>query len=212
MLVADEKKYLRTILRRTRAAVSESLGSALSAQIQSRFLAADFYRQSRALVLYAACDNEVSTEVIFDHALASGRALFYPRLDRTTGSLALGRVNSRAELSPGAFGIPEPAPAAERADPGRLVRCVVAVPGLAFSLAGERLGRGGGHYDRLLCGLGPDAVTVGLAYSFQVLDRVAQGDRDRRVAYVVTESAVYRADDHRGCHRGVDKQQGGIPR
>jgi 5-formyltetrahydrofolate cyclo-ligase len=212
MLVADEKKYLRTILKRTRATVSESLALALCAQIQSRFVAADFYRQTRTVVLYAACDNEVATGAIFDHALASGRAVLYPRLDLTTGALRLGRVRSRTELSPGAFGILEPAPTVESAGADLLERCVVAVPGLAFSPLGERLGRGGGHYDRLLCALGPDAVAVGLAYSFQLLDRVVQADGDRRLAYVVTESAVYAAGAHRGRGGGFEQQQGGIPR
>lgn len=210
--MADEKKYLRTILKRTRATVSRSLAFALSVQIQSRLLAADFYRQSAGVVLYAACDNEVATDAILDHALGSGRAVFYPRLDLAAGVLVLGRVRSRSELLPGTFGILEPVAAADKARAALLARCLVVVPGLAFSPAGERLGRGGGHYDRLLCSLGPGAVTAGLAYSFQLLDRVAQTERDRRLTYIVTESALYGADGHRGRDGGFEQQQGGIPR
>jgi hypothetical protein len=72
---------------------------------------------------------------------------------------------------------------------------VVCVPGVAFGLEGERLGRGGGYYDRFIAHLGDETISVGLAYSFQLLDRIPETGQDRRLNYILTESAVHRACD-----------------
>ena len=184
--MAEEKKYLRAILKETRESLTPSCAAAFSARVQSAFLDADFYRQSQALILYAAIANEVSTDAILSDALAADRAIFYPRLDRTRNALSLCKVTSRSAL----------------------------VPGLAFSVQGERMGRGGGHYDRLIAELAevsPQAVTVGLAYSFQLLDHIPQSGWDRRLNFVVTESAIYPAPDAIWRESGV-RTQGGIPR
>lgn len=208
--MADEKKILRRILAECRAELPAHRAAQLSALVQHNLIESPFYAGAACLVLYAAKANEVATDMIFAHALASGRRVLYPRIDPETHDLSLVRVGDRAELQPGAFGILEPAGAeiARYADLGRALICV---PGVAFGLAGQRLGRGGGYYDRLIAALAPQAVTAGLAYSFQVLDRLPESPSDRRVGLIVTESAVHRAA---GSYlaAGARMDQGGIPR
>src|SRR5690349_5614853 len=208
MPVADQKSYLRAILKRTCESLAPDLAAALSATIQSSILGADFYRRAAALVLYSPIGNEVSTDAIFDDALRAGRVVYYPRV--SGDALALIRVRGRAELKPGAFGILEPS-SNPAIDPAALHDALVVVPGLGFTPRGERLGRGGGHYDRLLSELSAQAITVGLAYSFQMLDCVPQAERDRRLNFVVTESAIHPAPAARE-HGALRAQQGGIPR
>jgi 5-formyltetrahydrofolate cyclo-ligase len=207
--VADEKKYLRAILRETRESMPAKLVAPASARVQSAFLDADFYRAARAIVLYSSLGNEVSTDLILCDAIDSGCATFYPRLDRDTDTLALCRVAGRADLVPGAYGILEPA--TPSIDIASMPPYTVVVPGLAFTPAGERLGRGGGHYDRLIAELPPHAITVGLAYSFQLLDHLPQSASDRRLSFVVTESAIYPAPENVRRESGL-REQGGNPR
>jgi 5-formyltetrahydrofolate cyclo-ligase len=208
MPVADEKSHLRAILKRTRESLAAEVAAALSARIQSSILGADFYRSAHALILYSPIANEVSTEAILEHALAEGREVYYPRVNGRT--LALVRVRHRSELEPGAYGILEPA-STETIDPAALPQSLLLVPGVGFTPRGERLGRGGGHYDRLLAGLSAQAISVGLAYSFQLLERIPQSGWDRRLNFVITESAIHPAPGMRetGAMRA---QQGGIPR
>jgi 2-amino-4-hydroxy-6-hydroxymethyldihydropteridine diphosphokinase len=59
-------------------------------------------------------------------------------------------------------------------------------PGLAFTFGGERLGFGGGWYDRFLAAAKPSAKAYGVAYSFQVVDRLPQGPWDCRLDGIVT--------------------------
>jgi 5-formyltetrahydrofolate cyclo-ligase len=210
--VADEKKYLRAILTGTRESLTASFAKALSSRVQSAFLHSDFYRKSQApaaIVLYSALANEVSADDILSDALAAGRSVFFPRLDRARDVLSLCKVESRSDLAPGAYGILEPQTPA--IDIRSLPPCVMVVPGVAFTILGERMGRGGGHYDRLLAEIPPHAITVGLAYSFQLLDNVPQSGCDRRLNFVVTESAIYPAPDTVWRESGI-RAQGGNPR
>jgi len=58
-------------------------------------------------------------------------------------------------------------------------------PGLAFTESGERLGFGGGWYDRFLASAKPTARAYGVAYRFQLCHRLPQGPWDRRLTGVV---------------------------
>lgn len=62
---------------------------------------------------------------------------------------------------------------------------VVIVPGVAFTPVGDRLGQGGGWYDRLLALVRPDCVSIGVCFVEQIVDRLPTGVHDRRVDLVV---------------------------
>jgi 5-formyltetrahydrofolate cyclo-ligase len=203
--VADEKKKLRAILAECRDALDNQRCIAVSAEIQRRVVACEFFSAASAIVLYASLGNEVSTDLLLNSALASGRPVFFPRVDTSSGTIdtlsgtiVARRVRDRSELVRGAFGIMEPPPGAEPLSREQFTRnnfakILVCVPGLGFGPAGQRLGRGGGHYDRFLADFGPEAITVGLAYSFQLLDRIPEAGHDRRLNFIVTESDVHPA-------------------
>jgi 5-formyltetrahydrofolate cyclo-ligase len=191
--VADEKKNLRAIMSACREALPGERAAASSEIVERRLIASEFYRAASAAVLYSPIGNEVSTGRILADALASGRAVFYPRVDASTGAIVARRIRDRSELARGAYGILEPPESAEPLDSKKFANIVVCVPGLAFGLEGQRLGRGGGHYDRFIGHLAGEAISVGLAYSFQLLDRIPETGLDRRLNFIVTESAVHRA-------------------
>lgn len=153
--------------------------------IQQKVLEFPPYVAARTVVLYSPVGKEVGTEVIRDHALGLNKKLFYPRIgrDRRTDLI---EISAAEELQPGALGILEPT--GDRvlmdADGARLV---VFVPGIAFDLQGNRLGRGWGWYDRVLSLLPHKATFVALAYEFQILERVPAERRDQRVHHIITE-------------------------
>jgi len=93
----------------------------------------------------------------------------------------------REPLSPGAFGVLEPAKGPPF-PPQRLD--AVLVPALAYDRRGFRLGHGKGYYDRFLARLSPHALTVGWVPSALLLDTLPTDPWDRPVKLVVTEKGV----------------------
>ena len=63
---------------------------------------------------------------------------------------------------------------------------VVIVPGLAFTAAGDRLGQGGGWYDRFLTTVRPEAIKIGVAFTPQIVDSLPVEPHDIRVDVVIT--------------------------
>jgi 5-formyltetrahydrofolate cyclo-ligase len=69
---------------------------------------------------------------------------------------------------------------------------LVVVPGLAFTASGDRLGQGGGWYDRFLSGTRTDCLTVGVCFAEQILDELPVEAHDVRMDHVVTDAGVVR--------------------
>ncbi len=208
--MAAEKQTFRDALGACRANLTAGHVATASAAVQRRVLDLKVYRAASELVLYSSKDNEIETDEIFAQALASGREIYFPKVNQVNGKLSLVRVKGAEQLRVGAFGILEPM-GTETVPVAALRRALICVPGLAFSPGGQRLGRGGGFYDRLLSEAGPQLVSAGLAYSFQVLDELPQSPEDQRLNLIITESAIYGLD---GCElSGLPSLagQGGVP-
>jgi 5-formyltetrahydrofolate cyclo-ligase len=209
--MADKKKYLRTMLGECRASLTPHFTKSRSVTIQRRLLATVCYRDAPAVVLYSPIRNEVATDLIAADAIASGKELLFPCLRRERETMTVARVHALSELVAGAFGIREPAKERASAPPHELGGAIIVVPGLAFGPQGQRLGRGGGHYDRFLALLPREAITVGLAYSFQLLDRIPQESFDRRLHYVITESTLIRVAEPQVQPLAPEVGRGGTP-
>ncbi|MGH7913140.1 MAG: 5-formyltetrahydrofolate cyclo-ligase, partial [Candidatus Binataceae bacterium] len=202
-IVADEKQYIRAVLSEARYSLPAECVGALSAHIQRRVITRQAYLTATKIVLYAPLGREVETALIAADVLRSRRPLYYPIADRKHHRIRLGAVSDLGELRSGAFGILEP-PAIGVLEAEALGAALVCVPGIAFTTRAARLGRGGGYYDRLLAALPVEAVTVGLAYSFQLIDRLPEQAHDRRLDFIVTESAVLRGQRSATCARASD--------
>jgi 5-formyltetrahydrofolate cyclo-ligase len=143
---------------------------------------------ARTVALYSAIGQEPSTFEI-RYALGKlGTRLAYPRV--VEGRLILHRVEPDRTLRPGYRGIPEPSAEEPTVSPDEVDLFVV--PGLLFDRSGNRLGRGGGHYDRLLGEARPDANRIGLCYAEQVIEVIPADRWDRPVDLVVTDREVIR--------------------
>lgn len=64
------------------------------------------------------------------------------------------------------------------------------VPGLAFDLAGNRLGRGGGYYDMELAKRRPDSLTIGVTLESRIVTSIPAEPHDQPVSHIVTEAGV----------------------
>jgi 5-formyltetrahydrofolate cyclo-ligase len=184
----EAKQALRSAGLARRAALAEADCQLLSRAIQVRALQLHGYLACHSVALYSAVQNEVRTDELLAHALQSGKKVFYPRVGENDGD-GLFRVLAADELRAGRYGILEPAGTTRLADV-EFAALTIFVPGVAFDMQGNRLGRGRGWYDRLLQQAGERAAIVALAYEFQIVDAVPAGPGDQKVNYVITEKRV----------------------
>ncbi len=143
------------------------------------------YRLAKSIALYFPIKNEVDTYRIFKNATESGKKVYYPRISESF--LIFHEVDSIDSLKSGNFGIPEPnenSPAISTEDLD-----LVIVPGLAFSLAGGRIGYGKGYYDRSTKLINREK-RVALAYSFQIQNSIPVSRFDVDVGYLITELGI----------------------
>jgi len=186
--MGENKIALRAVALSQRNALSREDFVSRSRVIQERVCRFSEYLSTRSVALYASIQNEVMTEDIRDHALRQGKRVFYPKLG-ANAAVELVRIKSAEHLTPGRFDILEPTCDEAFAD-GCQEALFVFVPGLAFDLGGNRLGRGKGWYDRLLRKLGKKATAAGLAYDFQVVDCIPVEPWDEAVTYIFTETRL----------------------
>jgi hypothetical protein len=108
------------------------------------------------------------------------------------GQPSPGRIQVERDLESwerGAYGILEPSSVLE----GDLLPHLdwLIVPGVAFGPGGERIGRGGGFYDRFLAQM-PNVLRVSLAFDFQILPSLPQNSWDQSVHWVLSETSEVR--------------------
>ena len=206
--MAEDKQYLRRILSEARREMPLKTAAALSHRLQQILLRSEPFRSAVRIAAYSAIDNEVDLHLAADAARGSGRDVFLPVVKERR--ILFAPAGDSTTLKAGAFGIPEP-PVEEARPPAAFGPMMVCVPGLGFTRAGDRLGRGRGYYDRLMAEAGPGMVTVGVAYSFQLLDSIPVEAHDRRLDYVVTECAVYACGASPRPY-AYPANQGGTPR
>ena len=157
-----------------------------SLAILERLLVDPAFLRSKTILFYASFDGEVETFEMMTQAKRLGKQIALPTIFRTEKKLVPILVEDLDDLEEGAYGIRQPRFSADRCLlPEDLDFCLV--PGVGFDRSNLRLGRGAGYYDRFLCTLPRAIPTVGLAFRFQILDRLPRQPHDVAVSRVISE-------------------------
>lgn len=181
----EEKAGLRRELIRRRLCLPSEEVDKNSQRISEIMTRLGVFKKANRIALYSPIRNEVRTEPIFKRAVEYGKRVYFPRIEGTI--LEFHGVDDLGELKPGRFGIPEPRPDSEKIRTEDLD--IVVVPGVAFDRLGRRLGYGKGYYDRTLKGIDRERL-IGLAYGFQVLDRIPVEAGDIGLGLLIAESGI----------------------
>ncbi|RAP73737.1 5-formyltetrahydrofolate cyclo-ligase [Paenibacillus montanisoli] len=155
----------------------------------------------RSVMIYVPFRSELDPTLLVEWCWRKGIEVAAPRCIQASRGMELYRLQAWDELTPGAYGIKEPDPAAaQRCEPDWMPD-IVFVPGLAFDKRGGRLGYGGGYYDRFherLVKLAADSGRpmpewIGLGYEAQWSDDpIPMDDHDAYVDAVITEHGLTR--------------------
>ncbi|MFA6327833.1 MAG: phosphoribosylglycinamide formyltransferase [Candidatus Micrarchaeia archaeon] len=181
----DKNSMRKEMIAKREARHSEGKGHMLCVEIMDRFVRLPDFEKAKCILLYSAIKGEVHTDFIIQSALSLGKRVAMPATRKESHSLELYEIKDMGDLSPGAFGIPEPQALPERrVQPSEVDLAVV--PGVCFDRRGFRIGYGMGYYDKLLKEV--PGRKIGLAYSFQVMDSVPAEIHDVAMDAVLTEN------------------------
>lgn len=180
------KAQLRLMLLRKLKQQKEDERNRRSEAIWRKVCRLTAFRRAKTVCCYVALPYEVQTWRMIESMCAGKKRVVVPIVNTQTKRLLLSEVKEpTTELEPGTFGVWEPRPSARRPVRLRDVQMVL-VPGLAFDRLGHRVGHGHGYYDRLLSRIPRTIPTVGLAFHFQLLNRLPVTLHDRAVTTVLT--------------------------
>ena len=142
------------------------------------------FKSSKTILFYAAFDGEVDTSEMIKQAQKLKKRVALPKVNKSKKSFVPILIRNLRDLIFGAYGIREPKHnSAHVLDSSGLD--LVIVPAVAFDRENHRLGRGGGYYDRFLEKLPSGIPTLGLAFDFQIVDRLPRKQHDLAVDRVI---------------------------
>jgi 5-formyltetrahydrofolate cyclo-ligase len=189
----EAKSELREYMRAIRRSVPPVERNHLAGLMEGRLLTLASLREARTVLVFYSFGTEVATRGIREGLGAEGKRVLLPFLLGEEIEAADDRPDlPRAATS---YGPNEPG-GRTPVDPGEID--LVITPGLAFDRKGNRLGYGGGFYDRYLSRLGREALRVGVGFRFQLVDEVPNGPADQPVHLVVTDAEVVDCSNRSG--------------
>lgn len=149
----------------------------VSIQIEERLFEDKDFLESKNILFYDAFKKEVQTRGMIKRAIDMKKRVFLPVTDFKNKNILVSEFIDEKE-------------------PAKIVSEdaieTVIVPGVAFDGAGTRIGFGMGFYDRFLHRLSKDVKTIGLAFDFQVVDKIPVDSHDFIIDKIITEKRVYK--------------------
>ena len=148
---------------------------------------AEFFLNSKSIMVYVSQSWEIETLPLLEHILKKDKDLYLPRV-KEKGIMEAVQVKDLKSLEVGSFCIAEPGRKAEALWDTNILDLVI-VPGLSFGKKGERLGHGGGYYDRFLKGY--TGVKVGLCREMMLSTHIPLQEHDIGMDVVISEAGLY---------------------
>lgn len=182
----EKKRLIRQEIKSKRQELADDEVIAQSKLILDKLLAHPFLQKERVIASYMGFKGEIDTKHINDYLIKHQHIVSLPLIHpQKKGLMDFYKVNDIKNLVPNRYGILEPIAKAANLIPINLFELVI-VPLVAFDKNGNRLGMGGGYYDRLLKKLSFNCITIGLAYDFQQIDKIEYEPWDMPLDEIIT--------------------------
>ena len=176
----EDKKSIRAEVRRRIKLLSEEEKQSSATAIFAKIEATEAFAKAECVALFVAMWDEVPTTETLERWRGLGKHVVIPRVE---GDIMRYYDYHPDRMTVGAFGIIEPVGnkevEAEAID-------LMIVPARAFTPNGDRMGRGGGFYDKYMSLEGFRAVKYGVAYACQIFDSLPTDPHDIPVDKVFT--------------------------
>jgi 5-formyltetrahydrofolate cyclo-ligase len=187
------KKQIRTEIKSALAVMTPDQGTRASSEATERLIAEREFTDARSVMIFLPMPGEISALDIARAAWSAGKRVAVPKI-RAPGVMDAVVISSLDQgLAPGPMDILEPVGndvlAASELD-------LIVAPAMAYDRRGNRLGRGGGYYDRFIS-QSKGSLVCGLIFDRQLLDELPVEPHDQPVDMLVTNAEFIRFDKDR---------------
>ncbi|NLL62938.1 MAG: 5-formyltetrahydrofolate cyclo-ligase [Ruminococcaceae bacterium] len=185
-----KKQKIRDAIKKQKKNLSKEYVDSYSKKVSEIFLKQDFYFDATVLYTYLAFNTEIDTKGVIKQAWSDGKKVAVPKvLDNDV--LEFFYITSFDDISNGYCNIPEPE--GKTITKANDENVLLIVPGLAFDKSLNRIGYGGGFYDKYLeRNADKSFLKVSFAYDFQVLDNIETEEHDKKIDVLITKTAIIR--------------------
>jgi 5-formyltetrahydrofolate cyclo-ligase len=188
-----EKSSLKSKVRKSCLEMRSALGAEerknKSWLIRQKFLDLPEFKLAQNVMLFLNFRDEVETTVLAETTIAMNKRLILPRCAPQGILLPIEVRDLKLDIEPGLWGIREPKLSLGEADP--LEIDLILVPGAGFDLRGNRLGYGGGYYDRFFMRIKPTVPRIAIGFECQVIEDVPVDQHDAKMTMLITENEIY---------------------
>lgn len=185
----NQKKCIRNELLKKRNTLTEEDCQKYSKLIEKQLLSLEQYQNSEILLIYNSYLSEVSTYGIIEQALKTGKKVFCPKV-LSPGIMEFYKITSLEDVILGYRNIPEPKTTKVPYQDENLSKTLMIMPLVGFDNHKNRLGYGGGFYDRYLQRF-PELHRIGLGFECQRYEEhLPIEDTDQKPDYIITEKRI----------------------
>lgn len=193
----DKRQQIRQQMREQRRTLNEAEQQHRALQLSANLVQSRLFNNSQHIALYLSNDGEIDPCWLIEAAWQRGKQCYLPVLGLRPGNrLWFIPYHPETKLINNRFGIPEPVHARRQRMLKPQSLDLILMPLVAFDQHGNRLGMGGGFYDRTLSFLRyrhswRKPRLIGLAYEFQRVDQLPQQSWDIPLDAIATEDKTY---------------------
>ncbi len=180
MEINTSKKKIRGYMKELRNGLDVLSINSLSEKAFQNLLKIDLGEIDK-IFIYNSFGSELDTSKIIEYFLRENKNVYIPRVEGDVMKSV--KVENSSCFKRSLFGIFEPEGDAEEID-----NFIAIMPCLAVDMQGNRIGYGGGYYDKFLAN--KSAKKIVLCYDFQILDEINSCGHDVRADFIVTDKRV----------------------
>jgi 5-formyltetrahydrofolate cyclo-ligase len=179
-----QRNQLRQDLRQQRNKLSRQQQLAAANAIAANIKCTPEFQHATSIGAYLANDGEISPVNIIKHAWQDHKAVYLPKV-KANNDLLFARYQQGSTLAKNQYGILEPTTTDSVEN-----MAVILVPLVGFDCSGNRLGMGGGYYDRYLASRQQNTYLIGLAHQCQQVSQLAVNRWDIPLNVIITDREI----------------------
>ena len=181
-MLINNKKQTRDLYLKIRKSITQAEKKSFDDIIFIKFINSSFFKSFDTFLIYVSVNNEVNTFEIINYLLYKGKTVAVPHCFGK--NMEFYYLDSTDDLLDGKFGIPS-VDVSKSHKVENFDKSLCIVPAVSFDNNGNRLGYGGGYYDRFL--MNHKITTLGLCYERCISEQIPNDNFDKKINYVLTE-------------------------